>query len=131
MNLKNYETVFVLTPVLNKEQITATIAKFREILLEKNAEIVYEEDMGIKKLAYPIQHKNTGIYYLIEFKATPDTISILETGYKRDENVMRFLTFSLDKHGVLYNEQKRKGTLRLKTQYFKKNTLESKEEILA
>ena len=109
MKLKNYETTFILTPVLTKEQIGDTAAKFRDFLIEKEAEIVYEKAMGLKKLAYPIQHKSTGIYHLIEFKAKPEVISALETAYKRDEKVMRFLTFVVDKHGVEYNEKQRNG----------------------
>jgi small subunit ribosomal protein S6 len=111
MELRNYETLFILTPVLSKEQIEEATTKFRDFLLEKKAEIVYEEPIGLKKLAYPIEHKSTGIYHLIEFKANPDVISALETAYKRDEKVMRFLTFALDKHAVDYNDRKRKGTL--------------------
>jgi len=114
MKLKNYETVFVLTPVLTSEQTEGTITKFRNFLLEKEAELVHEEAIGLKKLAYPIQHKNTGIYHLIEFKAKPEVIATLEIAYKRDENIIRFLTFALDKDGTEYNEQKRNGTLQLK-----------------
>ncbi|MHB9147641.1 MAG: 30S ribosomal protein S6 [Candidatus Amoebophilus sp.] len=127
MKLKNYETVFVLTPVLTSEQIEGTITKFRNFLLEKEAEIVHEEAIGLKKLAYPIQHKNTGIYHLIEFKAKPEVIATLEIAYKRDENIIRFLTFVLDKDGIEYNEQKRNGTLQLK----KHIEFEPKKEVIA
>lgn len=111
MNLRNYETIFILTPVLNKEQTDEVIKKIRDFLVEKGVEIVHEEPIGLKKLAYPIQHKSTGIYHQIEFKAKPEFITALETVYKREERVMRFLTFALDKHAVDYNERKRKGTL--------------------
>jgi small subunit ribosomal protein S6 len=127
MKLKNYETIFVLTPVLTSEQTEGTITKFRNFLLEKEVEIVHEEAIGLKKLAYPIQHKNTGIYHLIQFKAKPEVIATLETAYKRDENVVRFLTFALDKDGVEYNEKKRNGTLQLKKQF----EPESKKEATA
>ena len=109
MELKNYETVFVLTPVLSEEQSRACIDKFRAFLQEKKPEIVHEERIGLRKLAYPIQHKSTGVYQLFEFKAPPDIISALETEYRRDEKVIRFLTMALDKHGVDYNAQKRSG----------------------
>jgi small subunit ribosomal protein S6 len=112
MKLRNYETVFVLTPVLTNEQIESTIQKFRNFLLEREAQIVYEEAIGLRKLAYPIQQKNTGIYHLIEFKAMPSVINELEIAYRRDENVIRFLTCALDKHGVEYNHKKREGNLR-------------------
>jgi small subunit ribosomal protein S6 len=115
MPLKNYETVFILTPVLANEVAQGIITKFRNFLLEKGGEIIHEEAIGLKKLAYPIQQKNTGIYHLIEFKADPQIIASLETAYKREEYIMRFLTFALDKHAVEYNDKKRKGTLHIKT----------------
>ncbi|MEQ8882140.1 MAG: 30S ribosomal protein S6, partial [Cyclobacteriaceae bacterium] len=62
-----------------------------------------------KKLAYPIQHKTTGFYHLFEFEAEPSLIQKLETEYRRDEKVMRFLTTVLDKHAIVYNERRRKG----------------------
>ena len=62
----------------------------------------------MKKLAYPIQKKSTGFYYLIEFKADGDIISDIELAFKRDERIIRFLTVKLDKHAVAYNEKKRR-----------------------
>ena len=109
MELKNYETVFVLTPVLSEEQIQETINKFRSFLQNKETEIIHEDKIGLRKLAYPIQHKSTGVYHLFEFRATPAVISTLETEYRREERIMRFLTLSLEKHGVEYNEKKRSG----------------------
>ncbi len=109
MELRNYETLFVLTPVLSEEQIQEAIDKFRSFLEKKNAEIIHEDKMGLKKLAYPIQRKATGFYQLFQFKATPDIIAALETEYRRDERIIRFLTFALDKHAVEYNEKKRSG----------------------
>ena len=107
----NYETTFIMNPVLSEEQIKETVEKFRNLLKENGAEIVYENNWGLRKLAYPIQKKATGFYYLIEFKSPGDAISKLEIEYKRDERLMRFLTIALDKHAVSYNERKRTGTL--------------------
>jgi len=70
-------------------------------------EIVYEEDWGLKQLAYPIQKKTTGFYYLIEFKADTQFIEKLETQYRRDERIIRFLTFAMDKHAVAYAQKRR------------------------
>ena len=106
---KQYETVIVLTPVLLQEQVEEAVAKYRKFLSEHGAVIVHENNWGLRKLAYPIQKKNTGFYYLLEFKGTGDEIAKLETEYKRDERIMRFLTVKLDKHAVAYNEKKRKN----------------------
>jgi small subunit ribosomal protein S6 len=109
MELKNYETVFILTPVLSDVQMKDTVEKFRKVLTDNGAEIVHEDNWGLKKLAYPIAHKNSGFYNLIEFKAPTTLIAVLETEYRRDERVLRFLNTALDKFAVDYNERKRKG----------------------
>lgn len=104
-----YETVFIMTPVLSEEQMMETVAKFKKILSDNGTEIVYENNWGLRKLAYPIQKKNTGFYYLVEYKAPGELIGKLETEFKRDERIMRFLTIALDKHAIAYNEKKRKN----------------------
>lgn len=104
-----YETVFILTPVLSNEQMNEAVDKFRKILTDNGAIIVHENNWGLRKLAYPIQKKNTGFYYLVEFKASGELINKLELEYKRDERVLRFLTVALDKHAIAYNEKKRKN----------------------
>jgi len=105
--LNHYETVFIMTPVLSDDQMKETVKKFQSFLIEKGAEIIYENNWGLRKLAYPIQKKSTGFYYLIEFKANGELIAELETAFKRDERLLRFLTVKLDKHAIAYNEKKR------------------------
>jgi len=105
--MNQYETVFILTPVLSEDQMKETVSKFRDFLVEKGSEIVFEDNWGMKKLAYPIQKKSTGFYHLIEYKAEGDVIRDLEVSFKRDERVIRFLTVKLDKHAIAYNEKKR------------------------
>ena len=109
--MNSYETVFILTPVLSEEQMKEAVSKFHKLLAEKGAEVVYENNWGLRKLAYPIQKKSTGFYYLIEFKADGGAVKDLETAYKRDEKVLRFLTVKLDKHAIAYNEKKRNGLM--------------------
>ena len=103
-----YETVFILTPVLSDEQMKEAAEKFKNFLTQNGAEIVNEELWGLRKLAYPINKKSTGFYCLLEFKAEPELIKKFETAYRRDERVIRFLTFRLDKYAVEYAEKRRK-----------------------
>lgn len=112
--MQQYETVIILTPLLSEEVAKEAIAKFKNILTENGAEIIQEDNWGLKKLAYPIEKKTTGFYHLTEFKAPGELISKLELEYKRDERVMRFLTISLDKHAIAYNEKKRSGAFNKK-----------------
>ena len=105
--LKQYETVFIATPVLSDAQMKEAVAKYLDLIKENGGEVVYEQDWGLRKLAYPIQKKTTGFYHLIEFKAEPAFIAKLETQYRRDERIIRFLTFAMDKHAVAYAEKRR------------------------
>ena len=105
--MNQYETVFILTPVLSDEQMRETVAKFTDLLKKNGAEILNEETWGLKKMAYAIQKKSTGFYCLVEFKAEPSVIKTLETGYRRDEKVIRYMTVKLDKYAVAYAEKRR------------------------
>jgi len=105
--MNQYETVFILTPVLSDEQMKEAVAKFRKVLTDKGAEILNEETWGLKKMAYAIDKKSTGFYCLLEFKAEPTVVNTLEVAYRRDEKVIRFLTVKLDKYAALYAEKRR------------------------
>lgn len=102
-----YETVFIVTPVLSDEQVKETVKKFKDFILKNDGKIIHEEHWGLRKLAYPIQKKSTGYYSLFEFSCESKLIEKLEVEYKRDERIMRFLTVKLDKFAVEYNERKR------------------------
>lgn len=105
--MNNYETVFIVTPVLSDAQVQEVADKFQGVITENGGQIVSSEDWGLRKLAYPIQKKTTGFYYLIEFEGEGDLIEKLETQYRRDERVIRFLTFRMDKYAVEYAEKRR------------------------
>jgi small subunit ribosomal protein S6 len=104
---KDYETVFILTPVLSDDQAKEAVSKFKSLLKTAGAQMVHEENWGLKKLAYPIQKKSSGFYYLFQFKAEGKVVADLEVAYKRDERVLRFLTVALDKHSLAYSEKRR------------------------
>jgi small subunit ribosomal protein S6 len=123
--MNNYETVFILNPVLSEDQAKDTVEKFVKVLKKAKAEILNQENWGLKKMAYPINKKSTGFYNLIEFAAESSVINTLETEYRRDESVMRFLTTALDKHAVTYNERRRKGEFKNKE---KKQVRKAEEE---
>ena len=108
--LKSYETVFIATPVLSDVQMKEAVSKYISLIKENGGEVVYEEDWGLRKLAYPIQKKTTGFYYLVEFKAEPNVIKKLETAFRRDEKVIRFQTVKLEKHAIEYAEKRRNKT---------------------
>lgn len=117
--MNNYETVFILTPVLSDVQTKEAVDKFKAIIeADGESKVVNEENWGLKKLAYPIDKKSTGFYAFLEFEAKPEVIAKLQTQFKRDEKVLRFLTFRQDKYAHEYAQKRRA---------FKSNKKEEKE----
>ena len=104
--LNHYETAFILTPVLSENQMKEAVDKFEKLLVDNGATISNREEWGLKRLAYPIQGKTTGFYALLQFDAEPSVIATLETAYRRDEKVVRFLTFRLDKYAYEYSQKR-------------------------
>ncbi|MBQ9585748.1 MAG: 30S ribosomal protein S6 [Muribaculaceae bacterium] len=115
----NYETVFILTPVLSEPQMKEAVEKFKTVLTDNGATIENEELWGLRKLAYPIQKKTTGFYAFLEFAGEPTIVNKLETAYRRDEKVIRFLTFRQEKFAHEYA---------LKRRSLKKNAVKAAEE---
>ena len=108
--MNQYETVFILTPVLSDEQMKETVAKFKKVLTDNGAEILNEEAWGLKKMAYAIQKKSTCFDCLVEFKAEPTVIKTIDVAYRRDEKVIRYMTVKLDKYAAQYAEKRRNKT---------------------
>jgi small subunit ribosomal protein S6 len=96
--MNQYETVFILTPVLSDVQTKEAVKEYETVLKNYGAKLVHQEHWGLRKLAYPIQKKSTGFYQLFEFEAPTDAIKKIEVEMRRDEKIMRFLTTRLDKN---------------------------------
>ena len=105
--MNHYETVFILNPVLSDEQIKETVKKYEDLLVSRGAKMISKEDWGLKKLAYPIQHKKSGFYHLFEYTVEGDAINQMEVEFRRDERIMRYLTVKLDKHAIAWAEKRR------------------------
>jgi small subunit ribosomal protein S6 len=105
--MQQYEIVIILTPLLSEETAKEAIGKYSKLLTDNGAEIVQEDNWGLRKLAY---------YHLTEFRAPGELINKLEIELRRDERVLRFLTIALDKHAIAYNEKKRSGAFNQKKQ---------------
>ena len=113
--MNHYETVFILTPVLSDQQMKEAVEKFEKVLTDNGASIINEEIWGLRKLAYPIQKKSTGFYSLVEFDGDPTIVKKLETAFRRDERVLRFLVFRLDKYAAEYAEKRRSNRAKATT----------------
>ena len=105
--MNSYETVFILTPVLSEEQAKEAVQKFESEVSSLGGKVQHSESWGLRKLAYPIQKKSTGFYFLTQFEAPGSAIAELEVMFKRDERIIRFLTVKMDKDHLDYAEKRR------------------------
>lgn len=106
-NIQNYELMLIFTPVLAEEEFKNAQKKYTSLIQENGGEIVHENAWGLRSLAYPIQKKTTGLYYVLEYKAPTDLNGKMEIQMNRDENIMRHMVNHLDKYAAAYNERKR------------------------
>ena len=119
--MRHYELTFIVDPVLSHEEIQSVRQTYEDQVKTQGCKIVNVDDAGLKQLAYPLNKRNSGIYYTIEFEAENGTvIAPIELALRRDERIMRYLTIALDKFGVKYNEDKRNGLIKKTTRLRKK-----------
>ena len=105
--MNQYESVFILNPVLSESQIEEAVQKYVKLIKDQKGTISNQENWGLKKLAYPIENKKSGFYHLFEYIVNPEIISDLELEFRRDERFMRYLTVKLDKHAIEWAEKRR------------------------
>ncbi len=107
--MNRYESTIIITPVLSDEDVKNKLKSFRDFLEKNGAKNIDEEFWGLKKLAYAIEKKSTGVYHLFDFEAPTDLVEKLEIQYKRDESILRFMTIKLDKYGVEYANKRKEN----------------------
>ena len=107
--MNNYELMVIFTPVLSEEEFKSAQKKYADLVTENGGEVLHSNPWGLKSLAYPIDKKTTGLYWVMEYKAPSDFNEKLKIQLLRDENVLRHMFTALDKYAVEYNERKRSG----------------------
>ncbi len=107
--MNNYELMVIFTPVLSDDEFKAEQKKYAKLVTDNGGSIVAENPWGLKSLAYPIQKKTTGLYWVLEYSAASDFNEKLKIQLLRDETVLRQLCTKLDKYAVVYNAKKKSG----------------------
>lgn len=107
--MQNYELMVIFTPVLSEEEFKTAQKKYVDFIIAGGGSLVHSNPWGLKSLAYPIQKKTTGIYWVMEYVAPSDMNEKLKIQLLRDEQVLRHIVIKLDKYAVEYNNKKRSG----------------------
>ena len=89
MNTRNYELMFIVDADLDEEKNAALLQRVHRYLKEGEGTVIRTEDWGVRRLAYPIQHKREGHYYLMYFAMPPANVKQFERSILLAEGIMR------------------------------------------
>ncbi|MFZ1289379.1 MAG: 30S ribosomal protein S6 [Melioribacteraceae bacterium] len=132
MATRYYESVVILNATLEDPQIEEIITSIHHHVKTNGGEITDVENWGRKRLAYAINNAKSGYYIITRFIAAPSMISEFERSLKLDENVIRYLTISLDKKALEYLKnaanKKEEPASEQGSEVLEKSTLESVKE---
>lgn len=97
MHPRRYETMIMLAPNLEAQELDAFKSKVDNIMSAGGGQLVSFEDWGRRRLAYPVKKEMYGYYLLYDFQSDPALADELERNLKIDEKVFKYLTLVLDK----------------------------------
>ena len=121
----NYETVFIVNPVLSEKQVEDTVKKYKKKLESLKAKLICNESLGFKQLSYSINNKKSGFFHLFQYESNNiNIIKTIETDLKRDRSILRYLTVSLCKDGIVFNARRAKGEFNKKKKKWEINSIQ-------
>ena len=121
----NYETVFIINPVLSEKQVEDTVKKYKKKLESLKAKFICNESLGFKALSYSINNKKSGFFHLFQYESNNiNIIKKIETDLKRDRSILRYLTVSLCKDGIEFNARRAKGEFNKKKKKWEINSIQ-------
>lgn len=96
MLLRNYETLYILSPKCPDNDVNKICKAFEDIISKTGGELVKTERWGKKRLAYEVKKNREGFYVMLQFKGTNKLVRELERNMRITEDVIRFLTVRID-----------------------------------
>ena len=93
--MNKYESVVIINPTVEEENMKALISKFTEII-NKDGKVEKVDELGKRKLAYEVKKNEEGFYVVFYFEAKPELITELERNYRITDEVIKFMTVKQD-----------------------------------
>ena len=91
-----YESTVLINASLDDQQIESILTKIKDIITNNGGQIRELENWGRKRLAYPVEKSKIGYYAIYRFDAPSDIVAKLERIYSLDEQILRYLTLTLN-----------------------------------
>jgi len=92
-----YETVFIARQDVSAKQVEDLAKAFGKIVNDNGGEVKRTESWGLRNLAYKIKKNRKGHYTLLHIEALPKVIVELERNIRLNEDVLRYMTVSIEK----------------------------------
>ncbi len=105
--MRQYETGFVLSPVLSEEETTEFIRKMADVVAQKKGRMIKQDVWGKRRLAYTIKKFNEGVYIFFVYEGPGDISTELERRFKQTDTVIRFLTVKKDQRDQFGRRKKK------------------------
>lgn len=90
--MRRYETIYILRPSLNEEQINTIVDNSNSIISNSNGKIIELDRWGMRKLAYPIKKELQGFYVFCDYSTEPEAVAEMERKFRIDDAVLRYMT---------------------------------------
>ncbi len=90
--MRRYETIYILRPSLNEEEINTIVENSTAIITGDTGQIIELDRWGIRKLAYPIKKELQGFYVFCDYSGTPEAVAEMERKFRIDDAVLRYMT---------------------------------------
>ena len=92
-----YEAMYILSATLSDESRKKAFEKILDGITQKGGEIHKVHEQGRRKLAYPIDGRKEGVYYVVYFSVGTQEIALLWKEYHLHEDLIRFMTLKAEK----------------------------------
>ena len=93
--MNKYESVIIINPAVEEDRVKELTTKFTD-MINKDGKVEKAENLGKKKLAYPVKKNTEGYYVVFYFTANPSIIAELERNYRITDDVIKFMTINVN-----------------------------------
>ena len=93
---RTYEVMYIIDPETDLDTIAKLNDAVGKLIEKEGGTVVRMDDVGRRRLAYPIQKRTEGHYVLFEIDGSGQEIAELERRMRVNDNIMRYITVRVD-----------------------------------
>lgn len=94
--MQGYESILILDPETSDEAQTELIDKYKSLVGNNGGQVLHHTVWGRRKLAYEVKKREYGVYHVLYLDHAPDALRALEQSFRIDDNVLKWMSVSVD-----------------------------------